>query len=327
MKPVFHAARVNGPFDDPSVLARIMRERRAVLFDCGNISALDAGHLLRISDIFITHMHIDHFIGIDSVIRASLRRDEPLRIYGPSGIISCVEGKLKGYTWNLIRKYPLKLEVFEIVDGMVRHSGFYAANAFEKVDHRPIQFNDVILNDPLFNVRALPLTHDVPVLAYSLEEEYHININKALLQEMGLEIGPWLSDLKKAIRRSAPDETVFDCGGRTITLGDAMPVATITRGQKISYVTDVSPEEENISKIIRFVSGADTLFCEAYFPGHEIERARERSHLTASITGRIAREANVANIEIVHISPKYIHSADEICRQVEEEFRGRGCGI
>jgi len=326
MKPVFHVFRVNGPFDDPAVFARILRERRAVLFDCGNISALDTGHLLKISDIFITHMHIDHFIGIDLVIRAALRRVAPLRIYGPRDIVSCIEGKLKGYSWNLIREYPLKLDVFEINDAVVKHSGFYASDAFERMDLETSGFSSIILDDTLFKVKALQLTHDVPVIAYSLEEDYHININKAHLQSMGFEVGPWLSEFKKAIRRGAPDDMSFDFGGKTITLKEAMQIATITRGQKISYVTDVSPDEINISKIIEFVSGSDTLFCEAYFPDKEIERALERSHLTAALAGKIAREAKVGNIEIMHISPKYIHSADEIYSEVEREFK-KGCDL
>src|SRR6202142_505071 len=322
MKPVFHAAQINGPFDDPCVYSRIFRERRAVLFDCGDIRVLDTGHILKISDIFITHMHIDHFIGIDSVLRAVLRRYEPLRIYGPKGIIACVEGKLRGYTWNLITDYPVGIEVFEISNDCIEHASFHAANAFGRVDHPATEFGDIVLDDPLFKVKALHLTHDIPVLAYALAEEYHININKALLQEMNLPVGPWLSDLKRAIRQGAPADTVFDCDGRMLTKEEVMPVAAITRGQKISYVMDVSPEEENIAKIIPFVAGSDTLFCKAYFPGLELERAKKRHHLTASLTGRIARKAGVENIEIIHISPKYRHRADEIYREVELEFRG-----
>lgn len=322
MKPIFHARQVSGPFDDPCVYTRILRERRAVIFDCGDIRSLGIGHIIRISDIFITHMHIDHFIGIDSVIRAVLRRDEPLRIYGPEGIISCIEGKLKGYTWNLIRNYPIRIEVFEVVNRHIAHSSFHAANAFTRIDHPTKEFSGIVLNDTLFRVRALQLRHDMPVLAYSLEEEYHININRDLLQKMKLTVGPWLSDLKRAIRQGAPADTVFYCAGKMITKEEVLQVAAITRGQKISYVMDVSPEEENILKIIPFVEGSDTLFCEAYFPGQELIRATERHHLTASIAGSIAREARVENIAIMHISPKYRHCTEEIYREAEKAFRG-----
>jgi ribonuclease Z len=324
MKPVFHAGRVNGPFDDPSLYVRILRESRALLFDAGDLRSLDTGNILRISDVFITHTHIDHFIGIDSVFRAVLRRDEPLRIFGPKDIIGCVEGKLKGYTWNLIRDYPIRIDVFEIEKEGILHSGFYAENSFSRVDHPAKIFDSVILKDSLFTVKALRLSHDIPVLAYSLEEEYHININKALLQERGLPVGPWLSDFKKAIRAGAPSNQSFEVEGRLLNLNELMPIATITRGQKFAYVVDVSPEEENISQIVSFVAGSDVLFCEAYFLSQDFARARERHHLTSSIAGRIAREAGVGNIEVMHISPKYRHSVDDVYREVQMELGNRG---
>ncbi len=320
MKPVFHAGPVNGPFDDPSLYVRILRESRALLFDAGDISSLDTGNILRISDIFITHTHIDHFIGIDSIIRAVLRRDEPLRIFGPKNIIASVEGKLKGYTWNLITEYPIRIDVFEVRMDGIHHAGFYAENSFMRVDFPPADFDQVILKDPLFTIKTLPLSHDIPVLAYSLEEEYHININKAMLQERGLPVGPWLSDFKKAIRAGSPSDRSFEVCGSLLTLKELMPIATITRGQKIAYVVDVSPEEENISRIIPFVAGSDVLFCEAYFLAADFDRARDRHHLTTAIAGRIAREAGVGNIEIMHISPKYRQCVDDVYKEVKRVF-------
>ena len=321
MKPVFHAGPVNGPFDDPCLYVQILREKRSLLFDAGDISSLRPGNTLRVSDVFITHTHIDHFIGIDTVLRAVLRREEPLRIYGPENIISCVEGKLKGYTWNLIKDYPLRIEVFEVRKDGITHSGFYAENSFCRIDHPGKMFDSVILADPLFKIKALPLLHDIPVLAYSMDEEYHINIDKAMLLEFGLAVGPWLSDFKKAIRQGLPSDTLFEVDGKFVSLKELMPLAMITRGQKISYVTDVSPVEENIEQIIPFVAGSDMLFSEAYFLAQDFDRAIERHHLTAAITGRIAREACVGNVSIMHISPKYRDNAEEVFLEVEKEFR------
>ena len=321
MKPVFHAGPVNGPFEDPCLYVHILRERRSLLFDAGDISSLGPGNILKVSDVFITHTHIDHFIGIDTVLRAVLRSDRPLRIYGPENIISCVEGKLRGYTWNLIKDYPLRIEVFEVMKDSVNHAGFYAENSFCRIDKPGKKFDGVILEDPLFKIKALPLSHDIPVLAYSMEEEYHINIDKAMLLECGLTVGPWLSAFKKSIRQGAPPETQFEVDGKLKRLDELMPLAMITRGQKICYVTDISPVEENISRIVPFVSGSDMLFCEAYFLSKDFDRAIGRHHLTAAITGRIAREAKVGNVSITHISPKYTHSAEEIYREVEREFR------
>jgi ribonuclease Z len=322
MKPVFYAAPVNGPFDDPSLYVRILRESRALLFDAGDISRFDTGNILKISDIFITHTHIDHFIGFDTVLRMVLRREEPLRVFGPDNMINCLEGKLRGYTWNLIRDYPVRIEVFEIRKETMEHASFYAENSFVRIDNPTIKFNDVILDDPLFRVRALHVTHDIPSLAYSLEEEYHLNINKDLLLEMGLPVGPWLSDLKKAIRNAEPPGTIIGIDGTQYRLDDLAKISMITRGEKIAYVMDTSPDAENIERIIPFVSGADVLYCEGYFLEEDIERALERNHLTASIAGRIAREAQVGRLELMHFSPKYRDRADDLYKEAEKAFKG-----
>ncbi|MFA5353071.1 MAG: hypothetical protein WC291_02475 [Thermodesulfovibrionales bacterium] len=329
MKPSFHATLVNGPFDDPVVFARVMRERRAFLFDLGQIGRLDPGNLLKISDIFVSHTHMDHFIGFDTLLRNSLRREEPLRIYGPEAVISCVEGKLRGYTWNLIRDYPIKIEAFGISHKGISNSSFHAEEEFRRVDHPSVPFSGIVISEPGFEVKALVLSHDIPVIAYSLKEDFHININKAALLDRGLPVGPWISELKKEIRSQKsevrsqkPEEVTFEVGEKMLRLEELMDIVTITRGQKISYVTDVSPTDENIEKVISFVAGSDLLFCEAYFLDRDRDRARDRHHLTAAISGRIGREAGVSQLSLMHFSPKYRHCEDEIHREAMDAFRG-----
>src|SRR4030043_2490817 len=190
MKPTFIHRLVNGPFEDPSLFVRIMRERRAFLFDIGSIDRLKPAELQKITDVFVTHTHIDHFIGFDILLRALLRRETPLRVYGPSNIIDCIEGKLRSYTWNLIKEYPLKIEVFCIREDRIIASSFHAQNYFKRVDNSVYNFDGLILKEPLFRVRAIQLDHQIPCLAFSLEEDFHININKASLTERGLPVGP-----------------------------------------------------------------------------------------------------------------------------------------
>ncbi|BCB97345.1 ribonuclease Z [Dissulfurispira thermophila] len=330
MKPSFHARPVNGPFEDPCVYVRILREKRALLFDLGYIGRLELGNLLKITDIFVTHMHMDHFAGFDIILRNILRRAIPLRIFGPENITSCVEGKLKGYTWNLIKDYPLKIEVFEIKDNSILQTNFYAENAFEKIVHDEKKFNGILIDDPLFKATGLILSHQIPVMAFSLEEDFHININKAMIEDRKLPVGPWLSSLKKAIREKQKSENrsqktekkIFEISNKVYSLEELMDIATITKGQKISYVMDISPVDENVEKIIPFVRDSDILFCEAYFLEKDRDRAEERHHLTAAIAGRIAREANVGSLEIMHFSPKYRHCIDELYNEAMREFRG-----
>lgn len=305
MKSTFIHSLVNDRFEDPSLFVRILREKRAFLFDIGNITRLGQGDLQKITDVFVTHTHIDHFIGFDTLLRALLRRDIPLRVYGPANIADCVAGKLKGYTWNLIKEYPLKIKVFRIDGNKIYTSDFNAENCFSRVEGNVCEFNGLLLKEPLFIVKAVLLDHQVPCLAFSIEEEFHINIDKALIKEMNLPVGPWLSQFKKAIRENRPDDTKFEISEIIYTLGELRKIVRITRGQKISYVTDVSINEPNIRKIIDFVYGSDTLYCEAYFMEKDKDRALERSHLTAKTAGKIAKEARVKNLVAMHFSPKY----------------------
>ncbi|MFZ5908030.1 MAG: ribonuclease Z [Nitrospirota bacterium] len=305
MKSALIHRLVNGPFEDPSLFVRIARERRAFLFDIGSIVRLGPGDLQKVTDVFVTHTHIDHFIGFDTLLRALLRRELPLRVYGPSNISDCVEGKLRAYTWNLIREYPLRIEVHAVAGEKIVSSEFSAGNRFRRTGNGTGKFYGILLKDPMVTVRAIELDHDIPCLAFSAEEQFHMNVNKVSLREMGLPVGPWLSELKTAVREDYPAETEFVVSGRRYTLDQLRHITLITRGQKISYVTDVSLEEENIRKIIDFVSSSDTLYCEAYFMEQDRDRAFQRFHLTARVAGRIAREAGVKNLVPMHFSPKY----------------------
>jgi ribonuclease Z len=320
MKPTFIHSLVNPPFEDPSLYVRIMREKRAFLFDIGTISRLDPGDLQKITDVFVTHTHLDHFIGFDLLIRALLRRELPLRVYGPSNVADCVEGKLKGYAWNLITEYPLKIEVFRVDGDTIVSSRFDAEKGFARIEGDTRHFSGVLLKEPLFTVKAIQLKHDIPCLAFSAEEEFHINIDKASLKKEGLTVGRWLADLKKAIREQHSAETEFIVDDRKFTLKELRGTAKITRGQKIAYVTDVSPDDENIRKIIEFVRGVDTFYCEAYFMDKDHERAFNRFHLTAKITGRIAREAEVKRLVVMHFSPKYRNGTDSPEEEAMAEF-------
>lgn len=322
MKPTMHHRPVNGPFEDPSVHVRFLRERRAMLFDAGDISRLGQSETMKLTDLLITHTHIDHFIGFDTVLRALLRRDRPLRVFGPSNITDCVEGKLRGYTWNLIEQYPLKLEVFAVHENSLRHTTFYARERFERREMGERPFSGVLLDEDGFKVRAASLNHDIHCLGFSIDEDYHININKQALADMGLAVGPWLSDFKKAVRENAPENRGFWVSGRRYTINELRPLAMLTEGQKISYVTDVSPDEENVEKIINLVKGSDTFYCEAYFLDKEREKAVERKHLTARIAGKIARLAGVKKFVPMHYSPRYMDSTVTPGKEAMEEFLG-----
>jgi ribonuclease Z len=302
MKPTFHHRPVNGPYEDPALYVRLLRQRRAFLFDAGDISSLSQGDIQKLTDVFVTHTHIDHFIGFDLILRSLLRRERPLR--------------------NLIQEYPLTLDVCAVHDDAVRHTRYQAGNEFRREEMGALPFDGVILREEGITVRAVRLHHDIPCLGFSLEEDYHMNIDKAALEGMGLSVGPWLGTLKSHIRENRPDGTVLPASGRDHSLGELRHLVMITRGQKVSYVMDCAPDDENTARIKELVAGSDTLYSEAYFLHDDIEWARKRNHLTARIVGEIAREAGVQHLVPLHFSPRYLESAITPEDEAMSAFRG-----
>ena len=118
MRPIVHCQLINGPFGDPVLYAEIMFERRAMLFDIGDIATLPPRKLLRVSHVFVSHAHMDHFAGFDHLLRLLLGRDKTLALYGPVGFIDRVGHKLHAYTSNVIRSYAgnLVFDVHEVHD-------------------------------------------------------------------------------------------------------------------------------------------------------------------------------------------------------------------
>ena len=88
MRPLFEPAPVNDAFGDPGLYVDFRDERRALLFDLGDVAALPPRKLLRISDIFVTHAHLDHFVGFDHWLRVVLGRKERVRLYGGPGFVT-----------------------------------------------------------------------------------------------------------------------------------------------------------------------------------------------------------------------------------------------
>ena len=158
MKPVLavpmHPRLLNDYFGDPCVFIEDCCMKNAPsFFDLGTIDALTPSEIYKISDVFVSHTHMDHFIGFDTLLRAILRREAPLHIYGPSSILPCIEGKLKGYTWNLIEEYPAEIHVHAFDGRQVTHSLFSARNRFRKQTVSKTASDGLLLRDHMLEVQ------------------------------------------------------------------------------------------------------------------------------------------------------------------------------
>src|SRR3712207_4767493 len=101
MRPLLHPSLINGRFGDPAVYVERLYDRGALLLDMGDLSALSARDLLRVTHVLVSHTHMDHFIGFDALLRVSVGRDKRIRMAGPEGFIDRVCHKLHAYEWYL----------------------------------------------------------------------------------------------------------------------------------------------------------------------------------------------------------------------------------
>ncbi|GIW55939.1 MAG: ribonuclease Z [Nitrospiraceae bacterium] len=339
MNPSFSSYLVNDVFGDPGVYVEIRWSKRALLFDLGQNDALGPTRLLRANDIFVSHTHMDHFIGFDKALRVALGRGKTLRLYGPPGLIANVQGKLKGYTWNLVDGYPLCIKVQEFHETEIKHATFLATDGFtlHEAPARPRPTGGTgafpVLEDPMFTVRAAPLNHRVPSFGYALQEQFHINVNKQRLHDAGLPVGSWLKEVKQYLWQGKPDDFRFTATlyfehhrqDLEFVLGEVRErFLTITRGQKIAYVVDARYDDENEAKIVDLARGADVFYCEAPYLDRDADKAYERYHLTARQAGLMARKAGVRELVVFHFSPRYTGMGKEIVREAMEAFRSNG---
>ncbi|MBM0106094.1 hypothetical protein JM946_15275 [Steroidobacter sp. S1-65] len=319
MRPIYHARLVNGVWGDPGVCIDLKFQRRALLFDIGDVRSLSTRVLLRVSDVFVSHTHMDHFAGFDHLLRVCLGRDTGVRLYGPEHFISQVEHKLAAYTWNLVQNYSVDfvIEAHEMrTDGTVARARFRSRDRFQREPLSNIAADDgVLLRDEQFLVRTVALDHhDITSLAFRFEESTHINVWKNRLESRGLPTGPWLTELKKQARSDAPDDTPIHVRWRTrdgfreetFSLGELKrDVLEFVPGQKVCYITDVGWTDANRQRLIDFAADADLLFIEAVFLEADQELAAGKSHLTTAQAGAVARLASVKDAHPFHFSSRY----------------------
>jgi len=317
MKPLFHPRLVNDVFGDPGVYVEFLFEKRALLFDLGDLHRLPSRKILKITDVFVSHTHMDHFNGFDRLLRICLGREKQLRLFGPPDFIDQVRHKLSAYTWNLVEHYTndFTIEVTEVHPQSLRTVRFRCREAFRLADdERRAHEDGVILDDETFRIRAASLDHSIPCLAFTFEEKTHVNIMKNRLEALGLRVGAWLKELKTAVIRGEGDRTPIRVWWkekgrlqeRELPLDELRSeILEITPGQKISYAVDLVYHQENARKLVELARGADLLFIECCFLEKDAQQAAQKYHLTAHQAGLLAKAAGVKRVVPFHFSPRY----------------------
>ena len=335
MRPSFLPRLINDPFSDPGLFIPFLFERRALMFDLGDLHALSSRDLLKVTHVFVTHTHMDHFIGFDTLLRILLGRQRDLHLFGPPGFLDNVEGRLAGYTWNLVHEFEgdFLLKVTEVHPERTLTGEYLCRDQFSPCGaYKEAPFPRPLLQEDAFQIEGVILDHRIPCLGLSLVEHFYINIIKTALEGEELPVGPWLTRFKRALQAkrdlASPFTVTWERGGkifreRDFVLGElAERIASVSPGQKIVYVTDILGSLENREKVISLARGADHLYIEAAFLDADRETARRKYHLTAKEAGELARKAGVKAFTPFHFSPRYRHREEALVQEAMEAFRG-----
>jgi ribonuclease Z len=334
MRCLFEPRLTNAAFGDPGLYVDFRDERRALLFDVGDIAALAPRELMRLSHVFVTHTHMDHFAGFDHLLAVVLGRKARLALFGGPDFVAQVEHKLLAYTWNVVYRYDeLVLDVCEIAPGgHGQCARFSTRTNFVRESSGTFDLDDDVVHDELtFRVRARFVDHDIPCLAYAIEEKAHVNVAKDRLEALGVATGAWLRDLKHAVLAGAPDATPIELRWRdrdgdhamTRTVGELSHlILDVAPGRRVGYATDLRYTEANVRTLAELFADADVLFIESVFLDEDSEHGARKNHLTAAQAGRIARLARAKAVRPFHFSPRYEGREAELVDEVRIAWLG-----
>jgi ribonuclease Z len=219
-----------------------------------------------IEQIFLTHFHADHFLGLPGMLKTfALRgRDEaPLTVYGPRGLKDLFS-KLRPFLGRL----PYPLITIELAPGETLERGEYAIETFA-------------------------LDHGVAAIGYAIVEHARPGrFDVAAADALGVPPGP-----ERGILQGGEPVTLPD--GRVVTpdsvLGPARP------GRKVALAGDTGPSPA----VVHGAHHADVLVHEATFAADEQGRARETLHSTAVDAAEVAKLAEVRLLALTHLSTRY----------------------
>jgi len=186
-------------------------------------------------------------------------------------------------------------------------------------------------DEALFRVRGRFVDHEMPCLAFVVEEKARARVAKDRLAALGVCTGSWLRELKLAVLSAAPAHTPIHLHWRdrqgehdmTRSVGElAEVILDVAAGQRIGYVTDLRFTEANRRTLVQLLAGVDQLFIESVFLDADRAHAERKNHLTARQAGQIAREVGARAVVPFHFSPRYGQRAAQVAAEVQAAWSG-----
>ncbi|HET6777384.1 MAG TPA: ribonuclease Z [Gemmatimonadales bacterium] len=262
----------------------VQREGETILFDCGEGSQrqmMRYGVGFSFREIFFTHYHADHLLGVTGLLRTMGLQDRtaPVVLYGPKGA-----QRVLGTAITLgVERNKFPVEILEIKPG------------------------DRLARDE-YDIVVFATEHRADTVGFALVEHPRLGrFNPDRARELGIPEGPLWGQLHRGKPVTLPD-------GRTLGPGDL--VGSPRPGRSLVYTGDTRPH----LSVIEASRNADLLVHEATFGGDELERARETGHSTAAEAARVALEAGVRRLVLTHISSRYNRDASELLAEAKAVF-------
>ncbi len=273
------------PSVDRNVAAlAVQREGETILFDCGEGTQrqmMRYGVSFAFREIFFTHYHADHMLGVTGLLRTLGLQDRtmPITLYGPRGA-----QRILGAAVGLgIERNRFEVEIVEIAVGERLNRGDYDIVAFQ-TDHR------------------------ADTVGYALVEHTRLGrFNPDKARELAIPEGPLWGRIHKGEAIELPD-------GRRVEPAEL--VGEPRRGRKLVYTGDTRP----CASVVEAAAGADLLVHEATFGEEERARAVETGHSTAAQAAEVARQAGARRLVLTHISPRYTRDAPELLAEAKAVF-------
>ena len=221
--------------------------------------------LAELRDVFLTHYHADHYLGLPGMLKTfALRgRELPLTVYGPAGLRDLI-GALR----RVFGRLPYPLELVELQPGERLERDGYAIETFG-------------------------VNHGVAALGYALLEDGRPGrFDVQVADRLGVPDGPARGALQRGEPITLDDGSVVT---PDLVLGEPR------RGRRVVVAGDTAPAES----VVEAASGSDLLVHEATFCAEEQDRALETLHSTATDAARVAKDAGVVLLALTHLSGRY----------------------
>ncbi len=239
------------------------------LVDCGEGTQMQIAKYRikrsRIHNIFISHLHGDHYFGLMGVLTSMglLGREHDLHIYAPAPLEEIIHLQLKAGKTTL----PYDLHFHPLQAGPILKSDKYEVKCFEvthRIDCWGFIFREI---KPPRKLNGEKLkNHEVPPASYE--------------------------QLRWGFDHIAVDGS---------KISNELLTEQAARGRSYAYAADTIFDEA----IARAVKGIDTLYHEATYLKDLEDRAAKRFHCTTTQAATIAKKANVSRLLIGHFSSKY----------------------